>query len=77
MDTSTIAFIIVMSLISIGTSYSRYMEKKEWNNGYCCRCHSQWINFDTDSQGGRGYMCLCKRHIWMSWGFDKKHGRTC
>ena len=32
-------------------------EKKEFNNGYCPRCHARLNHADTDSQGGRLYTC--------------------
>ncbi len=48
-------------------------EAKGWNDGHCKECGTEWENFDTDSQGGRGYKCQCeKRHsFWASYNVDK------
>ena len=37
----------------IGYTY----EKKVWNNGTCPVCGAEWRCIDTDSQGGRMYVC--------------------
>lgn len=64
-------FIISMAAIVYGgVLYFGYRsEKKLWNQGYCLECGGEWVNFDTDSQGGRGYKCGCpKNHtIWITW----------
>jgi hypothetical protein len=65
--------IVVFVLVGFITSgvYGYYTEKADWNNGKCC-CGQDWRQFDMDSQGGRGYVCDCGRHIWISWpGIDK------
>ena len=46
-------------------------EQKRWNSGACRLCHSPWIRFDIDSQGGRGYKCACGCYIWISYPVDK------
>ena len=54
----------VLIFIIVGGTYSYLCTKKEWNNGRCSRCHSQWQSFDIDSSGAVGYKCLCGRYIW-------------
>ena len=50
----------------------RIKEKEDWNNGVCPWCGHNWRYFDTDSQGGRGYICdNCGRDIWISYNVDK------
>lgn len=53
--------------------WGRNSEKKTWNNGYCVKCGTEWEHRDTDSQGGRMYICGCeKRHgCWITYRVDK------
>lgn len=46
-------------------------DKKKWNNGQCAQCGNRWINFDTDSQGGRGYKCEGRHYTWISYPVDR------
>lgn len=65
--------ILVIFLVLI--LLARYQEKKDWNNGKC-NCGSNWEYFDTDSQGGRGYLCRkCGKFIWISYSVDKNYGK--
>ncbi len=50
---------------------ARYLESREWNRGFCRKHGSEWKNFDTDSQGGRGYKCADGCHTWISYNVDK------
>lgn len=65
--------IAIVLLIFVGCGY--FPEKIKWNNGYCPHCGSRWKQFDTDSQGGRGYMCsnrcaaTASTSIWISYPF--------
>ena len=63
--------IILVAIMLIGGLWERDREKREWNNGYCKKCGSEWERFDMDSQGGRGYTCDCGRTIWISYKVDK------
>lgn len=64
-------FISVIILFIIGglciCSYTG--EKRDFNDGVCKFCGSKLYHFDTDSQGGRGYVCdNCRKHwCWVSW----------
>ena len=67
------AIIIVGGLLAIfafiaGVGY--LVDSKSWNKGRC-QCGLLWQRFDTDSQGGRGYKCLCGEVIWVSWPVDR------
>jgi hypothetical protein len=66
-------FIIMLSIVLTIWGIAYFIEFKRWNHGKCPICNMHWKYFDTDSQGGRGYKCSCKRVIWISWPFlDKK-----
>lgn len=59
-----------------GAIFMYFDDKKEYNNGICSNCGHRWRYFDTDSQGGRGYICdECKRVIWISWPIGDKGER--
>ena len=69
-----ISFILVVVLIILifAISIGFIIDKIEWNKGKC-KCGSDWVYFDTDSQGGRGYQCKkCGKFIWISYPIDKK-----
>jgi hypothetical protein len=52
----------------IGFLYERY----EWNGGTCRATNEPWEQFDTDSQGGRGYKSGEKHVVWVSWPIDQQ-----
>jgi hypothetical protein len=62
--------IIVVILLLSGATWAYRSEKKTWNNGICAQYNEPWVQFDTDSQGGRGYKCR-DQHAWISWPVDK------
>lgn len=44
-----------------------YIEKRDFNSGDCRKCGTKMYNFDTDSQGARGYTCpKCGYYTWVS-----------
>lgn len=61
-----ILLILIVGLI-VGTSIGIILEKKSFNNGICPHCNEKLRNFDTDSQGGRGYKCDCGYQTWVSY----------
>ena len=69
-------FVILGSLavfIFGGAIIGILLEKKEYNNGYCPHCGKKLLLFDTDSQGGRGYICEeCGYCAWVSYPFVDK-----
>jgi len=63
--------LFIVLLISVGF-WGRSKEKEDWNKGICKSCGTKWHNFDTDSQGGRGYVCETRKHwTWISYGVDR------
>jgi len=66
-----ILFSILILFFIIGIYWAYNQEKKDWNNGYCSYCYSQWKYFDIDSHRSRGYTCQCGRYIWISYSIDK------
>jgi len=53
-------------------AWARAGEKKEWNNGTNALNGREWVSFDVDSQGGRGYDDGVGNTIWITYGVDKK-----
>jgi len=54
-------------------AYTQYRdEKKEWNNGVCKKCGTEWRMFDIDSQGGRMYQCKNGHYFDCSYSVDKR-----
>lgn len=66
-------FIILGSLAVFmfgGAIVGILLEKKDYNSGICPHCGKKLILFDTDSQGGRGYICEeCNYVAWVSYPF--------
>lgn len=62
-----IYFSCFSALIALGVQ----LEMKAWNNGICKKCGGKWRQFDTDSQGGRGYKCDGGHYEWISYPVDK------
>jgi len=62
-----------MILVFLFFSVACYIvDRMNWNKGKCL-CGEPWYNFDTDSQGGRGYSCRkCGKTIWISYPVDKR-----
>ena len=53
-------------------------ERKAYNNGKCPKCGLKLRNFDTDSQGGRGYMCdNCGYGTWVSYNCVDRREEEC
>ena len=64
--------ILLIAALPLVILYARQLEKMEFNKGYCKHCNSLLRRFDTDSQGGRGYVCdKCGFHVWASYKVDK------
>lgn len=65
-------FIVVVCVglvIFVPTGYiGSTLEKRNFNNGVCVHCGTSLRYFDTDSQGGRGYICdKCGYATWVSY----------
>ena len=75
MDGKVIILIVCsLLLVLIFSRIGVYIEKKSFNNGKCLICGYPLRNFDTDSHGGRGYICdRCHYNTWVSYhSVDKK-----
>lgn len=65
--------LVVSILIFVGIAYTIahigiILERKSFNNGVCPKCGHKLRYFDTDSQGGRGYICdRCLYDAWVSY----------
>lgn len=64
---------IVVMIIICGL-IEEHMERKRFNKGICPKCNAKLVCFDTDSQGGRGYICRkCNYTTWVNYThIDKK-----
>jgi len=62
-------FFSVMFLIYLK---ERKREREAWNKGTCTKCYTAWRQFDTDSQGGRGYKCENDHYMWVGIGYPDK-----
>jgi hypothetical protein len=63
--------LLIVFIMIVGGLFVRACEKKTWNNGKHY-CGGKWEQFDTDSQGGRGYNCSsCDSRTWISYRVDK------
>lgn len=64
----------VVTLVA-GTTWAFIYEKKMFNDGKCSHCGSDFRLFDTDSHGGRGYICRkCRYTVWISYNsVDRKY----
>jgi len=67
--TGAIGLVAVTALIGL----CLWSERRAWNGGKCKKCSAALKQFDTDSQGGRGYCCTegCDgSNVWISWPVD-------
>ena len=59
-------FLAALAMIGLFALFAS-IERRTWNRGQC-KCGSPLEYFDTDSQGGRGYVCRsCNRTVWISY----------
>lgn len=62
--------ILIPILLIVGFVYALYLERRDYNKGYCPNCGHKLKWFDIDSHGSRGYKCNhCNYVTWVSWGF--------
>ena len=84
---STILLFVILIVFAVGIILAIRHERKSFNNGKCPHCGSDLKWEDSDSQGGRLWMCpthyamkdesgkpLCPGYsCWVSWpSVDKK-----
>lgn len=64
----------VVAITAIIVAIARHLEAKDFNGGICRYCGNKLRFFDTDSQGGRGYICdNCGHAPWCSYNVDKNY----
>lgn len=63
--------IFIMTFMIGGGIWQRNNEKRWWHGGFCREHYTLWKQFDTDSQGGRGYRCGQGCHTWISYKVDQ------
>lgn len=68
------------SVAALGLGFTAaviYSEAYEWNKGRCLRHGREWIRFDYDNSGRRGYKCSDTEHgfcvTWIGWWSDKNY----
>lgn len=66
--------IAVITIIYTMCKIASSSERRRFNNGICKECGNKLYHFDTDSQGGRGYVCKnCDFTIWVTYpSVDKR-----
>ncbi len=63
--------VLGLAFLGAGTWWAWLNDITKWNQGRCFKCARPLENFDTDSQGGRGYVCrACNRYLWISYPVD-------
>lgn len=69
---SELILLLLILALPFAILYARQQEKIAFNKGFCKHCNCLLRRFDTDSQGGRGYVCdKCGYHVWVSYKVDK------
>lgn len=58
---------VVVSLWLIAAKVMRKKQRKAWNNGVCASTGMQWIQFDTDSTGGRMFTDNTGHYLTLDW----------
>jgi hypothetical protein len=68
MNEKEITALIIFGVVSfLWCAFCIILESIIWRKGYC-KCGNPWEHFDTDSQGGEGFVCSkCDKTIWISW----------
>jgi len=74
----TVLFLLVVLICGSILAWFREEDIKAYNRGRCKTCGGPLTHFDTDSQGGRGYVCYsCIPHNYVCWisypWVDHKH----
>ena len=63
-----IAMVLVIGAWFVIGAIGKHLERKHFNHGVCPICGGKLKYFDSDSQGGRGYMCFNDYYsAWVSY----------
>lgn len=61
------ATVIIALFIGLG------IETYQWNKGICRNCGHEFLFFDFDHTGARGYKCKnCFHTVWISYNYVDK-----
>jgi len=64
----------LLLILAIIVGLAMQVEARNYNKGVCIKCGNKLQQFDTDSQGNRGYICNnCSYTTWVSYPIDKHH----
>lgn len=44
-----------------------YLERRQWNKGTCAITGKAWVQYDTDSGGGKLFTDYCGNYMAVSW----------
>jgi hypothetical protein len=69
MNESDLPFFIFFGVMSALCVFGIIYERYEWNGGVCRKTNKPWVQFDINSQGGRGYKSG-NVYTWISWPVD-------
>ena len=59
---------IILVFVCLFIAFLIFLDKKNYNNGICTKCGGKLYHEDTDSQGGKMWVCdSCKTTLWTSW----------
>ena len=69
-----ICVIGVICVAALLVGIASQLESTDFNGGMCRECNVELRHFDSDSHGGRGYVCdYCEHIVWVSWPWvDRK-----
>ena len=74
MSVMTITLIVVIAVWLGMIPVFILQDRKIWNKGVCRKCGGKLKHTQTDSQGGKLWVCeQCHNGLWTSWirGVDK------
>lgn len=67
-------YLLIITICISCSMWCRKTEKKQWNNGVCCKCGTKWVIDNTDKQGGRVYKCpKCNTHCYIFYKVDRNN----
>ena len=63
----SICVVGILLMFAMAIPIAWYLEAKSFNKGKCPKCGHMLRHFDTDSQGGKGFVCDdCGYITWVS-----------
>lgn len=63
--------LLAIALFSVAIGAMGYTcDRRDWNGGFCRESGKPWVQFDTASDGSRGYRDGPDNYIWISYPVD-------